>query len=301
MNGKISNYQQIASIRRYVMSAGREKGIEVIDCDNGKIRFLLNVTKALDIMQLYHEGQNVSFLSKNAFTNGEVPFLERFEGGMLYTCGLDSVGNRDGFELHGRVHNLSAEIVVLKCDNDGILVEGIIRDTSLFGQNLVLKRKIFSKINSDCLEIEDVLINQGYKTQDFCLLYHVNVGYPMLDSGAKIIAEESSCIPRTPYAEKLMCERYEISSDVATEEVCYFLTFKKPTISCMNEKLGKKFTLSYSKETLPCFVEWKSMCSGDYALGLEPSTTFLDDKFKYTQILAGKEIKFNLKLCVQRI
>ena len=42
MNGKISNYQQIASLRRYTLEGGKEKGIDVIDCDNGKLRFLLN-------------------------------------------------------------------------------------------------------------------------------------------------------------------------------------------------------------------------------------------------------------------
>lgn len=301
MNGKISNFQQIASARRSVLLDGKGKGIEIIDCDNGKIRFLLNVTNALDVMQLYHEGQNVSFLSKNAFTNSERTFLRRFEGGMLYTCGLDSLGEREGFEFHGSLHNIPAEIVVVKCDSDGILVEGIVRDTTLCGPNLVLKRKIFSKINSEELEIEDTLINEGYKTENYCLLYHVNVGYPMLDSGAKIFAEEESCIPRTPYAEKRIDKRYEIGEDVEDDEACYFLTLKNPTVSLVNQKLGKQFNLSYSMQTLPCFVEWKNMCSGDYALGLEPCTTFLDDKFEYKKIGVNERINFSLTISVRNI
>ena len=102
MNGKISNFQQIGSLRRYTLEGGKEKGIDVIDCDNGKLRFLLNVSKACDVMQLYHEGQNTSFISKNGFTLREPPFGNRFEGGMLYTCGLDNVGGmRDGNPVHG--------------------------------------------------------------------------------------------------------------------------------------------------------------------------------------------------------
>ena len=38
-----------------------------------------------------------------------------------------------------------------------------------------------------------------------------------------------------------------------------------------NEKLGKKLTVTYSGDTLPCFVEWNSAVSGDYAVGLEPA------------------------------
>ncbi|MBO4989417.1 MAG: hypothetical protein J6D37_03690 [Clostridia bacterium] len=74
MNGKINNLIQIAGIRRYTLTEGKEKGLDVLDCDNGKLRFLLNVGKSLDMMQLYHEGQNVSFVSKNGFTARELPF-----------------------------------------------------------------------------------------------------------------------------------------------------------------------------------------------------------------------------------
>ena len=109
MNGKISNYAQVASARRYTITQGQAKGLDVIDCDNGKIRFLVNVSKACDIMQLYHEGQNISFISKNGFTNRETDFLSRFEGGMVYTCGLDNLGRRENYPMHGMFHNIPAE------------------------------------------------------------------------------------------------------------------------------------------------------------------------------------------------
>ena len=136
MDGRISNFMQAASIRRYEMTEGKERGLRVLDCDNGKLRFLLNESKALDVMQLYHEGQNVSFLSKNAFTSREIPFLGRFEGGMMYTCGLDSVGGREGFELHGSLHNTPARVILAECGEQGICIEAEIEDTALFGKNL---------------------------------------------------------------------------------------------------------------------------------------------------------------------
>ena len=293
MDGRISNFQQVASIRRYTLSEGREKGLDVLDCDNGKIRFLLNVSKACDIMQLYHEGQNVSFISKNGFTKRETPFLRRFEGGMLYTCGLDSVGGRDGFELHGTLHNIPAEIIRAECNENGITVEAIIRDTALFGKNLVLKRKIFTAIGGDSVTLEDTLVNEGYKAEEYCLLYHINVGYPMLDDGVKVIADVESYTPRTAWAKQNEATMYEMNASTPNqEETCYFLNLKKPEITLVNEKIGKEFTVSYSGDTLPCFVEWKSMASGDYALGLEPCTTELDNRFAYKTIEVGEKMKF---------
>ena len=299
MNGKISNFAQVASVRRYALTEGRGKGLDVLDCDNGKIRFLLNVGKACDIMQLYHEGQNMSFLSKNAFTARETGFLNRFEGGMLYTCGLDSVGGREGYELHGTFHNIPAEIVCAKCDENGILVEAIIRDTALFGKNLVLKRKIFTEIGGDSITLEDTLVNEVYKAEEYCLLYHINVGYPMLDDGAKIVADVEKYTPRTVWAKQNAATMYEMNDAVPNqEEACYFLSLNKPEISLVNEKIGKKFTVSYSGDTLPHFVEWKSMASGDYALGLEPCTTELDGAFQYKVLKAGGQETFVVKIAV---
>ena len=301
MDGRISNLQQVASIRRYTLSEGREKGLDVLDCDNGKIRFLVNVSKACDIMQLYHEGQNMSFISKNGFTKREIPFLNRFEGGMLYTCGLDSVGGREGFELHGTFHNIPAEIIRAESNEKGILVEAIIRNTALFGQNLVMKRRIFSALEGDSVTLEDTLINEGYKEEEYCLLYHINVGYPMLDEGAKIIAETESYIPRTAWAKQNEATMYAMGGAVPNqEETCYFLKLKSPKISLFNEKLGKTFTVSYSGDTLPNFVEWKSMASGDYALGLEPCSTALDDYFSYKKIGVGERIVFSVTLKVTK-
>ena len=111
MNGKIANQMQIASLRRYTLTEGRASGLDVIDCDNGKLRFLINVSRACDVMQMYHEGENLSFISKNGFEARALPFRRRFEGGMLYTCGLESLGAREGYEIHGSFHNIPAEIL----------------------------------------------------------------------------------------------------------------------------------------------------------------------------------------------
>ena len=301
MNEKISNFAQVASLRRYTLTEGKGAGLDVIDCDNGKIRFLLNVSKACDVMQLYHEGQNVSFVSKNGFTKRETPFLNRFEGGMVYTCGLDSVGGREGYELHGTLHNIPAEIVHASCDESGILVEAIVRDTALFGKNLVLKRKVFAAIGGETVSIEDVLTNAGYQDENYCTLYHINVGYPMMDEGARIVGDVAECRARTPHSRAMLDKVYEVGAPIPnTEETCYFLTLNTPELSVVNDKLGKTLTVSYSADTLPCFVMWKSEVSGDYALGFEPATTELDGGFAYRTLKPAGSVLHRINITVKR-
>ena len=300
MDGRISNFAQVASIHRYELTEGAERGLRVLDCDNGRLRFLLNESKALDVMQLCHMGQNVSFLSKNAFTAREVPFSGRFEGGMLYTCGLDSVGAREGFELHGSHHNTPARVTRAEVNEKGILIEAEVRETALFGKNLFFRRRVCSAVGSETLEITDTLENCGTRAEDYCLLYHVNVGYLMLDAGAELIDDAEEVVPRSPWAAEHLAERKKIGAPVDNEEeMCYFLRLKTPRVTLKNAALGKQFTLEWSQETLPHFVEWKSMASGDYALGLEPCTTELDDRFSYSSIAPGQQVcmRMCLRVC----
>lgn len=302
MIGQISNFNQIASIRRYTITSGVSQGLNVIDCDNGKLRFILNESRCLDVMQLYHEGQNVSYVSKNGFTNKTCGFPYRFEGGMIYTCGFEGIGDVPGLEPHGTIHLQSADIYRLECNEKGLFIEANVYFTRLFGRNLILNRKIFTAINSETLSVEDTLINNGLSEQDYSLLYHVNVGYPMLDEGAKLIDDPIDIIGRTPLAEERMKDRTITGAPVPLDdETCFFLKLKTPKSTLINEKIGKKFTLEYSGDTLPYFIQWKSLRSEDYALGLEPATSYLDDHFAYRKINPQEEIKFNLHLSVNKI
>lgn len=294
-----NNSLQKGYIRRYTLTDGKENGLKVVEMDNGIIRVKLNESKGLDMMQLFHKGANVSFVSKNGFTSRELPFLKRFEGGMVYTCGLDSVGGREGFELHGTYHNIPAKITNITESDEILEVCAEIEDTALFGKNLLMKRVVSLYADDDKVNVEDTLINKGTKAEDYCLLYHINVGYPMLDAGVEVVADASEIIPRSECSRLHLDDCKVIPAPVENEEErCYYLKNNKNSVEVINRKLGKKMTLTYSKETLPCFVEWVSPVLHDYALGIEPATTFLDDKFTYNSIDKGSEVKFSFSISV---
>ncbi len=299
MDKRISNFSQIAYIRRYTLNGGKEDGLRVIEVNNGNLRFLLNESKALDILQMWHCGVNISFISKNGFSKREIPFMRRFEGGMMYTCGLDDVGGREGYELHGNFHNNPASIILCKCDENGVKIVAETDDTELFGHNLRMRRTITTDIYSDELNITDELMNLGTKQENYALLYHINVGYPMLDEGVTIESDAKEVIPRNEWSKKRIANRTTRLAPVDNEqETCYFIKNKTPQIKVENKKLGKTFKLTYSEGSLPYFIQWNGGASQDYAIGTEVSTTLLDDKFKYNQINAGESIAFNLTMKV---
>ena len=286
---------QICSMHRYMALDGEMKGLNVIDCHNGKLHFLINESKALDIMQVYYRGENVSFISKNGFKARELHFLRRFEGGMLYTCGLDCVGDVEGHDLHGSLHNTPAILTHMECTEEGIFIEGYMRDSALFGKNLVLKRRISSVAGSDRIDVEDTLINEGTKDESYALLYHVNLGYPLLDEGGELVVNVEQVRPRNEWAKEHIIHWKQMQAPKDDfEEACYFLDMRDGNISYQGKEM--KFTMQYTKGTLPKFIVWKSMSNGDYALGLEPSTTELDAGYSLSTIAANDKKNFKISM-----
>ena len=300
MKGQINNLSQIAYARRYELTEGKERGVRIIEIDNGVLRFLLNESKALDMAQLWHKGTNVSFVCKNGIVSREVAYESRFEGGMLYTCGLDNIGARDGFEIHGRFHCTPAKVLSVICNEEKIEVVGEIEMTALFGQNLVVRRTISTEIGSCKVSVKDELTNNGTKTGNYCLLYHCNVGYPMLDEGTTVEQDASSVLPRNKHAEEHVADRTLFPAPVDNEEEsCYYIKNNVPVVIVTNKKLGKKLILSYTGDTLPCQVQWVTNASHDYALGIEPSTSFMDGYFEYKTIEPKEKITFGVSFEVQ--
>lgn len=296
-NKKVNNPLQTAYTRRYTLTEGKETGLKVIELNNGALRVLLNESKALDIMQVWYKGVNMSFVSKNGFTSREIAFGKRFEGGMLYTCGLDSMGGRPGFEPHGSLHCTPAKIIRVTQDEETLQVEALMEQTALFGSNLQLHRTVTLFVNEAKLLLQDSLVNAGTKPEDYCILYHVNFGYPMLDEGVEIVADVNSVTPVGDHAAATMQNRTIFSAPMDNEEEsCYFLDNNSDCVSVLNRKLGNKVTLTYSRDTLPALVQWNAPASQDYALGIEPATCFLADQFEYTQIMPGKEVPFFIQL-----
>ena len=48
-------------------------------------------------------------------------------------------------------------------------------------------------------------------------------------------------------------------------------------------------------------VEWKSMGSGDYTIGLEPATSWLDGYFAYRQLEPGGSVVNSVSISVEDV
>ncbi|MGI6167681.1 MAG: aldose 1-epimerase family protein [Eubacteriales bacterium] len=291
----ISNPQQLCYARRMMFCDGRAAGMRVIECANGELNFSVTEDKCLDISRLYFRGKNIAFLSKNGFAS-QGSFDNAFPGGMLYTCGLDSLSQREGHEMHGRIHNIPAENVSIE-SGERLKITGTIRDTALFGQNLEIQRTIFTEYGKPVLCLHDILTNRGWKPAEFALLYHINFGYPVLTPAVTIEGDFGTPGAYDDWAQSnidnFRCFDYPSDTD---PEQCFFFYERSGCVRVVSPDAGIAIKLHYSRDTLPCLTEWKSPISGDYALGIEPATTHMGKYFTYSTLEVGESREFWIKL-----
>ena len=290
----IGNSEQLYGIRRVILDEGNARGIAVYEVKTAcGLELEILPDTGLDIGHLSYKGVNISYTTKNGYDSPArfqpMPgnFGRYFPGGMLYTCGLLSAGpeNTDtkdgGFQpLHGRIHGQSARGVFGYIDGENIVAGGELIETEQNGSNFSLRRKYTIPVWGSELTIEDEITNLRPEPMEYMMLYHMNFGYPMLSESAELeLPEARKVTPRTPYAERGLSKHCEFSEPIdGEEEQVYFHEMDSELLASAvlkNPELGLRAEVSWSLGTLPILAEWKNMKSGDYVLGLEPSSCFI--------------------------
>lgn len=274
---KLGNVKQCFSAYDIQFKGGAENGKNCVLVTAGKLEALFNKDNALDISRVRFCGENISFLSKNGLNSDGGEFAERFEGGFLYTCGTDNVSACvAGKPVHGSLHYKKAENIYHFTEGERVVVGGDVKVTALFGENLLLRRRF--EITENVITVNDELINDGYISAKYVLLYHTNFGYPFLDENLKIDMPAIKSEGLTEYAKSRADIRLKITApiDGGDEEVFYnYLSHGEITLD--NDLLGVAVKARFDAEIFPVTLLWKSMISGDYALGVEPATTRFDE------------------------
>lgn len=286
--------RQVVSAYDIVFESGREKGKKGLLVTAGKLEVLFNKTNALDIAWVKYKGENISFLSKNGLNSNIGDFANKFEGGFLYTCGMDNVSScvKDK-PVHGSLHYLPAENVSAEINGETVEVFGAVRQTELFGENLALERHF--TVTKNVITVSDTVKNLAYVNANYVLLYHTNFGYPFLTEKLKLDIPFTKSEGLTDFARKRADKQLEITAPVdGGDEEVFYNTLEKGEVTLTNSESKTRVKVIYDVNDFPVLLQWKSMISGDYALGIEPSLTRFDD-FKMQKLGAGEEKKYEIK------
>ena len=290
----VGSIQQVMHVRPVTYEEGRSRGMKAYEVKNGPLQFTVLADKCLDIAYVSFLGHNINFLSKpglmgrNHFDTNGSEAQRSIMGGMLFTCGLENICapcNIDGkdYPMHGRIRTTPADHVCADACWEGdqytITLSGEMREAELFGENLVLRRKITTAYGQNRICIEDEITNEGFRPEPMMLLYHMNVGYPFLCEDSEIIIPTRKVTPRDETAAAHIENWNKMEPPKDNEPESVFLhdmaadqegnTFA----AIVNSVLGIGLKIEYNCKELPYFMQWKSIASGDYVVGLEPANS----------------------------
>jgi hypothetical protein len=294
------DYNQLFGIKPYTMTGGRADGVRAFDVRNGSgLEFTVLQDRCLDISALSFNGVNCGYLSKTGIVspyyyekdaNG---FLRNFYSGMLTTCGLRNVGGPciDGgetFTQHGRISNIAAENVCAYVETGNepaeMIISGTMREATFFGENLLLHRKIVCRHGENKILINNTVENAGFRREALMLLFHFNIGYPLLNENAYLAVPSAKITPRDAQAEAgtETWNRCQKPAHNYSEQVFYHDLKTdndgNTSVALINEALNMRLAIHFNKKQLFNFTQWKQMGEGEYVMGLEPCNCFVDGR-----------------------
>ncbi len=150
------------------------------------------------------------------------------------------------------------------------------KESVLYEENLLFHRKIQAFAGEDSIRITDCITNQGFRQIPLMLLYHINLGHPLIADDSLFLAPVASTISRDPESKKEVdhFHTFEEPSAIAYPQVFFHkMTADRNglvTLAVINKRMQYGIYLRYQLSSLPFFTEWKNMQCQDYVLALEP-------------------------------
>lgn len=315
MNKYVGNELQLFGVEQMRLDGGKGDGMRILNVRNGMgLELLISVDRAADIARVTFKGDNMSYFSPCGWVAPEyydkqgLGFLKSFTAGFMTTCGLTSVGNPcvdDGEEvgLHGTVSHIPCENIGYWTADDGIHIKAIVRDARIFSYHLVLEREYICSLTENTIYLKDKVKNIGRMEAPLQIMYHCNMGYPLLSENAIVKIPAENVLTRDEHAAKFLDKCLTMEEPQADfQECCYYHEMTgKPTVSIFNPDINKGMNMTYDTSELKCFTEWKMMGKHDYVLGLEPGNCYPDGRDVMREqgmlefLKPGEEREFNVK------
>lgn len=292
MNKYIGHSSQLCGVKEVRAVGGKADGMRLLEVYNGKgLNFTVSLDRCGDIPYLYFNSHSMAYISPcglvspQYYDNNGAGFLKSFTAGFLTTCGLTAVGSPccdagENLPLHGNISHVPCEKHSCEIDDESIKINISVRDASLFSHKLLLEREYVCSLTENRLTINDKVTNVDCKETPYMILYHCNMGYPLLSENSILKINSCDVSPRNEHSKKDIeaWDKMIVPQSDFTEQ-CYYHSFsEKPRITLYNPDINTKMEMTYSADSLNYFTQWKMMGEYEYVLGLEPGNCHPDGR-----------------------
>ena len=299
---RVGRLDQVAGVRLVTLGDGIGRGVRLLEFRTGTgFSFDVVVDRSFDIGRCEIGGQALAWIANPGtvapwyYENDPLGWFRYWGGGMVVTCGLDHtlIGGEDSaadfnqphirptqpFALHGRVGGLPARLVGYgeRWEGDECILwaEGEVLQSAIFGEHLVLRRRIEARVGESRFTIHDEVENVGHHRTSHMFLYHCNAGWPIVAGGSELLVPSTATT--TDY--NVTTKGYATLSEpmAGFTEACFeHQLVAEPAgtvpVGVVNRTLGLGVYQVFRLEQLPHHTVWRMMGEDTYALAMEPST-----------------------------
>ncbi len=156
---------------------------------------------------------------------------------------------------------LRAEDVRSARTDDEVVCDAVVRDP----RGLRVERTIRTRLGEGRVELNDHTLNISEESLEAPLLYHVNLGWPLWDLGARVATNAREVVARDADAQ---VHDWRDAPTTAEEPERVWEHVGATRASVTNDRLGLKLTI---ESDLPRLWQWVDPNPGIYVLGLEPA------------------------------
>lgn len=288
----IGHPSQLCCVEEMRLTGGKGDGMRLIQVRNAAgVELTISADRCADISRLIFKGNNMGYFSPcgyvgPAYYDGQGDgFLKSFTAGFLTTCGLTAVGSPcedDGEQLplHGTIANTPCDHIWWTEDEKTIRIHAEVSNSRIFSRKLALHREIVCQKFESYFTIFDSVENQGDSESPLMLLYHMNMGYPLLSEEAVVTIPSVQVAPRNGHAAQGMDSWHKMLPPTpGFEEQCYYHSFEgEGKASIFNPAINTGLEITFDSAKLWNLTEWKMMGVRDYVLGLEPGNCTPDGR-----------------------
>ena len=260
--------------------------IEAYNCSG--LSFTILPDRGMDIWTAHYNGMPLTWISQGSPHPPEFgqSWLRQFNGGLLTTCGLSHVGPPEQDDITGESRDIHGQYSRLRAgdlsvdrhwygESDySVWLNAEVTEAKLFGEQLVLRRSYGLELGHPTITIWDTITNRGDRSVPLMLLYHFNLGYPLVREGARLHTPNSGVFPRDATARIGQNRWWEYGSAIPQyEEQVFFHHLKAKSNGFTKIMLGNEnlaIALDWDTASLPYFTQWKNTRQGIYVSGIEP-------------------------------
>lgn len=262
-------------------------GQRSIDVYNSSgLNFTLLPDRGLDIWTAHYKGLPLTWISQGSphAPDFGASWLRQFNGGLLTTCGLRHAGGPETDTINGEqrdIHGLYTRLKAYNVNSSGawqndtytLEVRATIVEAGLFQEQIHLDRVYRVVLGRPEIEIRDTVRNLYDVPVPLMVLYHFNVGYPLVREGAQLHVPSQAIIPRdeAAHAGHATWNIYGNAVPGYAEQVFYHHVKQRDGLSRVllsNGDMGLR--LEWDTGSAPYFTQWKNLRQGIYISGIEP-------------------------------